>query len=215
MCSPYLKGSKSAEGPVTLITNGVDVDRYRRPQPAPPDLPTGPVALYLGTVHPDRFDVPLLLATATHLGDEATVVVVGPVVDVPEDQRAALTAAGVRLLGARPWGAVPAYLQHADVLLVPHLVNAFTDSLDPIKLYEYRAVGRPVVSTPVAGFRDATDPRVTCVTAQDFPQAVRQALGSEEDTLGELPTGIPTWERQAALMGAAIARVRRSAAGRR
>ena len=42
-----------------------------------------------------------------------------------------------------------AYLQHADVLVVPHLVNAFTDSLDPIKLYEYQAVDKPVISTPV------------------------------------------------------------------
>ena len=52
------------------------------------------------------------------------------------------------------------YLQHADVLVVPHVVTSFTDSLDPIKLYEYQAVGRPVVSTPVAGFRDADDPRI-------------------------------------------------------
>ncbi len=41
------------------------------------------------------------------------------------------------LLGARPSADVPAYLQHADVLVVPHIVTPFTDSLDPIKLYEY------------------------------------------------------------------------------
>ena len=48
---------------------------------------------------------------------------------------------------------VPAYLQHADVVIVPHVVTPFTESLDPIKAYECLAVGRPTVATPVAGFR--------------------------------------------------------------
>ena len=68
------------------------------------------------------------------------------------------------------------YLQHADALVVPHIVDAFTDSLDPIKLYEYQAVGRPVVSTPVAGFRDADDDRITIAGGADFVDAVTAAL---------------------------------------
>ena len=39
-------------------------------------------------------------------------------------------------------------------------MTPFTDSLDPIKLYEYQAVGRPVVSTPVAGFREVAGERI-------------------------------------------------------
>ena len=58
------------------------------------------------------------------------------------------------LLGPREHTAVPAYLTNADVLVVPHVVTPFTDSLDPIKVYEYLAAARPVVSTPVAGFRE-------------------------------------------------------------
>ena len=65
---------------------------------------------------------------------------------------------------------MPAYLQHADVLVVPHVVTPFTDSLDPIKLYEYQAAGRPVVSTPVAGFRDAVDELVTVADAAAFAE---------------------------------------------
>jgi hypothetical protein len=62
------------------------------------------------------------------------------------------------------------------VLVVPHVVTEFTDSLDPIKLYEYQAVGRPVVSTPVAGFRDADDPRITIASGDAFAEAVRAAI---------------------------------------
>jgi glycosyltransferase involved in cell wall biosynthesis len=64
------------------------------------------------------------------------------------------------------------------VLVVPHVVTPFTDSLDPIKLYEYQAAGRPVVSTPVGGFRDVDDDHVTVVEAEDFPAAVVSLVDS-------------------------------------
>jgi glycosyltransferase involved in cell wall biosynthesis len=41
-----------------------------------------------------------------------------------------------------------------DVCIVPHRVSPFTESLNPIKLWEYLAAGKPIVSTPVPGFRD-------------------------------------------------------------
>lgn len=221
VCSDHLVETKGETRPVTLVTNGVDVDRYRSPVPRPADLPDGPVALYLGTVHRDRFDVDALMATARALGSDGTAVIVGPVLDLTSAEYQALKAVGVVPLGRRTWAEVPAYLQHADVLLVPHLVNRFTDSLDPIKLYEYRAVGHPVVATPVAGFRDSTDPRVTVAAADSYPQAVRRALLDPPDAPPGQATGdaagggpgddIPTWEGQVVKMSAVIDRVQRAA----
>lgn len=212
VCSADLVRRKGAARDVTLVTNGVDLDRYRAAHPRPADLPEGRVALYVGTAHPDRFDVPLLLATARALRGRARVVVVGPVLDVGREDRDALAREDVVLLGPRPWTTVPAYLRHADVLLVPHLVNDFTESLDPIKLYEYRAVGRPVVATPVAGFRDEPGVRVAGATA--FPGAVLAALDAapapEPGALTGAPPDVPTWEGQAALIAAALDRTRRS-----
>ena len=78
---------------------------------------------------------------------------------------------------------------------------------------------RPVVATPVAGFRDGGDPRVTVVDATAFPEAVARALDaatrrSHPETVGvaaaDLP--IPTWRDQAALMRTVIDRVRLRAA---
>ena len=42
---------------------------------------------------------------------------------------------------------VPSYLQHADVISIPHVVSPFTESLDPIKARECVAVGTPTVAT--------------------------------------------------------------------
>lgn len=211
VCSPGLVASKGTVRDVVLVTNGVDLDRYRVPRRRPADLPAGPVALYLGTVHPDRFDLELLERTAHELGDEARAVLVGPVVDVDRATLARLERAGGLVLGSRPFEAVPAYLQHADVLLVPHVVSAFTDSLDPIKAYEYLAAGRPVVTTPVAGFRDLTAPQVRVADREAFPGAVRAAVRARAATLAE-PPDVPTWEGQAALMADVVARVARHGA---
>ena len=55
-------------------------------------------------------------------------------------------------------------------MIVPHLVNPFTESLDPIKAYECLAAGRPTVATPVAGFRDLGAPgRRVATGASSWP----------------------------------------------
>ncbi|MDQ0577124.1 glycosyltransferase involved in cell wall biosynthesis [Agromyces albus] len=203
VCSPELARRKGATRPVTLIPNAVEVDAYRRPAPRPTDLPDGPVALYLGTVHPDRIDVDLCEATARALGSTGTLVLVGPNLLSP-DQAARLHAAGARLLGPRSRDEVIGYLQHADVLVVPHVVTAFTDSLDPIKLYEYQAVGRPVVSTAVAGFRDEDDPRIMIASGDAFAAAVAAAVPAPSRFPAGADGAVADWSDRAAAMAAVL-----------
>jgi glycosyltransferase involved in cell wall biosynthesis len=63
-----------------------------------------------------------------------------------------------------------------DVCIVPHLVNDFTESLSPLKLYEYLAAGLPIVSTPVSGFRDFPELVHLASGPQAFIEAVKVAL---------------------------------------
>jgi glycosyltransferase involved in cell wall biosynthesis len=156
VCSPALLASRRTIRPdAVLVQNAVDVARYRTPAPRPADLDDMRYAVYVGTLHEDRLDLELVVATARLLHTVgARCVLVGP--NALSAANTALLAAepGILMLGTRPYGEVPAYLQHAHALIVPHVVDDFTDSLDPIKLYEYRAVGRPIVTTAVAGFRE-------------------------------------------------------------
>ncbi len=188
-CSPELVRRKHAQrlGTIELIPNAVDIAAYRSPRPRPVDLPPA-AAVYVGTLHTDRLDVELCVRTASALTDRGRLVMVGPnALRTADSER--LRDAGVLMLGARAHEDVVAYLQHADVLVVPHVVTPFTDSLDPIKLYEYAAVGRPVVSTAVAGFRDSSDPRVRVAPASEFPAAVAAALADDDGP-------VPGWAEQ-------------------
>lgn len=214
VCSPALAATKGAQRPVTLVPNAVDVDLYRVPAPRPADLPEGPVALYVGTLHRDRMDLDLCEATARALGDTGRLVIVGPILlDAADRDR--LRAAGVVLLGSRDRRTVPGYLQHADVLVVPHVVDDFTDSLDPIKLYEYRAVGRPVVSTPVAGFRDDRGPHTTIARGEAFVAAVCDAVPARTRfPEGASDDDVPTWADRVDQMRDVIDRLRPAATPR-
>jgi glycosyltransferase involved in cell wall biosynthesis len=169
VCSPRLVESRGRTRRVSLVPNGVDLEHFRRPLPRPSDLPDGPLAVYVGTLQDERIDVPLVEELARHIA----VALVGPDSLSIASSRV-LRVAGVHILGPRPYAEVPAYLQHADVVIVPHLVTPFTDSLDPIKAYECLAVGTPTIATRVAGFRDLgcveTAPR------EEFAAAVLRAL---------------------------------------
>jgi teichuronic acid biosynthesis glycosyltransferase TuaH len=174
VCSPALAASRGAIRPVTLIPNGVEVEHFTRPRPRPPDLPPSPVAVYVGTLHAERIDVELIVELVTRLPD-LSLALVGPDALDAASRRRLATCDRVWLLGPRRYESVPGYLQHADVVVVPHRVTPFTDSLDPIKAYECLVVARPTVATNVAGFR-ALGPPIAAVAPEAFPTRVAQAL---------------------------------------
>jgi glycosyltransferase involved in cell wall biosynthesis len=180
VCSAALEESRGRARPVTVIPNGVDVAHFRRPQPRPSDMPSAPTAVYVGSLHDARLDVELVVDLADAL-PRLNVILVGPD-SLSEASRGALDSrANAHLLGARPYAVVPGYLQHADVVVVPHRVSPFTESLDPIKAYECLAAGRPTVATPVAGFRDH-EKCFSVVARDNFIERVRDALASGTST---------------------------------
>jgi teichuronic acid biosynthesis glycosyltransferase TuaH len=190
VCSPALAESRGRARSVTLIPNGVDVNHLTHPQERPGDLGRSPVAVYVGTLHDERLDVALVTELAIQRPD-LTITLVGPNA-LSSDSRVALAAfPNVRAVGPRPYSVVPGYLQHADVVVVPHRINPFTESLDPIKAYECLAVGRPTVATAVAGFRGLPRP-VTVASREMFVEAVNSALTSAPSTERTLPANA-TW----------------------
>lgn len=206
VCSDGLAVSRRRARPdLAVIPNAVDVDHFRRPLPRPADLPPPPVAVYVGTLHEDRLDVDLVGRLAVARPDLA-VVLVGPNALAEASTLRLSDLGNVHLLGPRPYPEVPAYLQHADLVVVPHVVSPFTESLDPIKAYECLAVGRPVVATPVAGFRDVGAP-VRCASDGAFVDAVDDVLGSAP--LPDDPRPVPSWAERAEAFDAQLSRTSR------
>jgi glycosyltransferase involved in cell wall biosynthesis len=130
------------------VPNGVEAPGP--PLPAPPELMElpRPIYGYAGTLHESRLDIDLITAAA-RAGHPATFAFLGPDLLSSGARRRLFAPPNVRYLGVQPHSRVRAFLEGFDVCLIPHRVTEFTRSLDPLKLYEYLAAGRPIVSTPL------------------------------------------------------------------
>jgi glycosyltransferase involved in cell wall biosynthesis len=208
VCSPGLVDSRGAARPVTLVRNAVDAEHFRRPRSRPVDLPRAPVVVYVGTAHDARIDVDLVVELATAL-PHVQVALVGPDA-LRADSRGRLESApNVHLLGTRPYRDVPAYLQHADVVIVPHLVSPFMESLDPIKAYECLAIDTPTLATPVAGFRELGE-ILHVAPREAFVARLAQVLSQSEAERSSAPVSPPTWEERARTFESVLVRSARA-----
>ena len=107
---------------------------------------------FVGTLN-KNIDFPLLLTIARRLPD-VTLRIVGPVVSklAPAQQNALETLKSlpnVEMLGFRAPQDLFAYIADFDVCLLPFLDNDWISHSDPIKFYQYLALGKPVVATRV------------------------------------------------------------------
>lgn len=199
VCSEALAKDRGRIRTVHVVSNAVDVEHFRKARPRPDDLPPPPVAVYVGTLHESRLDLDLAVGAARAL-PEIIFAFIGPIALASSGRRRLAMERNVALLGARPYVSVPAYLQHADAIFVPHLVNRFTESLDPIKAYECVAAGTPTVATPVAGFRGLAG-AVSIALPEQFAPAVRLATSRKRvASVGQLAT----WEDRAAAFEAIV-----------
>jgi glycosyltransferase involved in cell wall biosynthesis len=167
---------------VAIEPNGVESELFAAPRSRPADLPSGTIVGYAGKLA-QRIDTELVREVAARMPD-LTFVFVGPVLD-----RRAIhplrNRPNIVLLGDRPYADVPAYLQHFDVAWIPHRVGEGETGGDPIKLYEYWASGRPVVSTAIDGLEQWHNELELVGTAEEAVASVRRMLASPR--VGAIP----------------------------
>jgi glycosyltransferase involved in cell wall biosynthesis len=187
--SPALAERLRARRPdVVLVPNVADVALFSRaatePLPEPHELSRvpRPRAIYAGNLAAYRVDFALLAAVADAL-PELQLVLLGAAglgdAGAPPAALSALCArANVHAFGPRPQQALPAWLRHAEVALIPFLDNAHTRASLPLKLWEYVAAGLPVVTTALPQFAELAAQGVVRAAggAEAFTEAVRAAL---------------------------------------
>ena len=117
--------------------------------PAIAALPS-PRLVFTGAISAVKLDIPLLVELARARRDW-TLALVGPVGlgDPTTDVSALAAEPNVHLLGPRAYEQLPAVLRGADAGLIPYVRSELTDSIFPMKVYEYLAAGLPVVATPL------------------------------------------------------------------
>jgi hypothetical protein len=136
-----------------------------------------PVLGYVGCIG-RWFDWPLVVRLAEAL-PEAGIELVGPCAVGPPER----LPANVRLLPACPQRQAAGHLARFSAGLIPFRRTALTDGVDPIKYYEYRAAGLPVLSTSFGemALRGRDDGVYFLDRGGDLAGAVAAALGHRRD----------------------------------
>jgi len=169
---------------VTVISHGIDVENWSgatRPHPRLSDLPR-PRILFWGLID-RRLDTKLLNA----LGDgmkAGTIVLLGPE-QAPDPALDSISR--VRRLGPVPFSELPSAAHAADVLIMPYADLPVTRAMQPLKLKEYLATGKPVVARRLPAVHEWED----CLDATDLTEDFVAAV------VDRVNTGTPHKQKQA------------------
>jgi glycosyltransferase involved in cell wall biosynthesis len=131
-----------------------------------------PIIGYFGSITGHTIDIDFVNAVAKLLPD-MSFVFVGDVSTEINELRA---RKNVWLLGQKPYGQIPHYGKCFDVAIMPWRQNRWIEGCNPIKLKEYLALGKPVVSTPFPELEQYLDVVYRAKTPEEFAQHIRHAL---------------------------------------
>lgn len=175
-----LERKRTMNAAATYAPHGVDVELFARafdPATEPPAGARGlarPVIGYFGSLH-EWIDLDLIewLARAR---PQWTFLLIGyAAVDV-----SALAALpNVRLVGAQPYETLPAWAKAFDVALIPYRQTQQVKNANPLKLREYLATGKPVVSARNAEIEKFAHVVAIADTREQFLAACEAALAGD------------------------------------
>jgi glycosyltransferase involved in cell wall biosynthesis len=171
-----------------LVPNGVDADHFQ--QAADPTTPVAnslarlkhPVIGYLGGIN-YWIDTALLAYIARQYPDW-TLALVGPAYALA-DLKPLAGLPNVVMTGRVPYEEVPCYVKAFDVCVNPYVLDQVAEHCSPLKLYEYLATGKPVVSVDMPEAHQFRDLVAIARNPDDFVALVEQAVRQPDGRAAE------------------------------
>ncbi|HEY3864500.1 MAG TPA: glycosyltransferase [Solirubrobacteraceae bacterium] len=166
-----------------------------------------PRIVFTGAIVQTKLDFELLIALARKHPDWSFALV-GPVgLGDPRTDVSELAAApNIHLPGARTYSELPAVLRAADAGLIPYARNELTESIFPMKVYEYLAAGLPVIATPLPALAEIAEV-ATASNAEGIARLLEEALtrdSPERRAERSRVAASHSWERRLQEIEAAI-----------
>jgi glycosyltransferase involved in cell wall biosynthesis len=180
------------------LTHGVDVDfwqsRPKTPVPEIADLPR-PIITFWGLID-QRLDMGFVRQLATDL-EGGTILFVGPDND-PDPSLFQLPR--IHRLSALPFERLPDLAVESEVLIMPYADLPVTQAMQPLKLKEYLATGKPVVVRDLLANREWADSLDLASNADEFSRLVRERLKTgvpAEQLVSRQRLSEETWQAKA------------------
>lgn len=160
-------------GQSTQVIDDIEIDVSLRSEK--------PIAGYYGAMA-EWFDYELLDAVAG-LRSDWNFLLIGPMYDdsLRERGRSMLKRPNIYWIGHREYRNLPAYLRLFDVAMIPFVINNITLATSPLKLYEYFAGGKPVVTTAMPECQAFSEVQIAG-DPEEFSRALDIAKAQGHDT---------------------------------
>ncbi|GEM_PF-1562314 len=165
------------------ISNGVDYNFFsNQPKILPQELLDAkhPIIGYIGVME-GRLDLDLFLEIVKKNPDKTIAIVGGTLSRMPWRKRTFKIKELAKFKNVIwcqrvPYKELNLYLHAFDLAIVPHKITALTKSMDPMKIYEYLAAGKPVVTTEVIDPKKFRGLIYEAKKNEDFLLAINKAL---------------------------------------
>ncbi|MBW6518383.1 MAG: glycosyltransferase family 4 protein [ANME-2 cluster archaeon] len=172
------------EGKSDIISNGVDTDLFRdHGMGARYDFGLdGFIIGYVGVMR-EWIDLEPIFSVLKELNDEVKLVVVGKEGRFGENVELAKrygVEKKVIFTGMVPYSEVPKYISAMDVCIMPFREGAISEMAVPLKLFEYMACGKPVLSARLQGIHGVAGERVLYASGRDELKQKILALYEDE-----------------------------------
>jgi glycosyltransferase involved in cell wall biosynthesis len=159
------------------LDHGVDFDMFASAQndnAIPDDMKgiKGPVVGFFGAIDSHTSDIDFVEKVIDWL-PEASFVFVG---NASADCSGIMSRDNVWMLGQKPYEQIPHYGKCFDVAIMPWRQNRWIQACNPIKLKEYLALGKPIVSTPFVELEKYHDVVYQATTPEEFAECIKRAL---------------------------------------
>jgi glycosyltransferase involved in cell wall biosynthesis len=189
---------------VLLVTNGADVAALTQARKPELSVPTNlrsipePRIGFVGFVD-GRFDTNLYETLAISK-PEWNFVIVGPLNERNLDLSRLRKMQNVYLLGRCSRAEMSAYLKGFNVCTIPYIRNRLSESIFPLKLFEYLAAGRQVVATALPELQPFSKYIRIADSPQDFLKALELGLSDPLEIASMAFLDDNSWDTKAGLL---------------
>jgi teichuronic acid biosynthesis glycosyltransferase TuaH len=176
-----------------VVKNGVDPERFQKLYPIPKDMENLPKPIIgFGGKITHLFD-PDLLNTLVKNHPSKSFVIVGPIID-PKKFSQIIPQRNLFYFGDKHYDIYPAYITNFDICIMPYVIGEKEHGGDAIKLYEYIATGKLVISTSGNGALGVKDYIEITDDADMFSSLLSSSINNKRK--GNIPEEY-TWAEKA------------------
>jgi glycosyltransferase involved in cell wall biosynthesis len=187
-----------------FLDHGVDFDAFAKAQndrEIPSDIRdiNKPIVGFFGGIDDHTFDIELIKRVVDLLPEKNFVFIGNTSIDCKE----LLVKKNAEMLGQKPYEQIPHYGKCFDVAIMPWRQNRWIEMCNPVKLKEYLALGKPVVSTPFTELQKYRDVVYQADTPEGFAGCIEKALAEDnQDKIAARKKKVETstWESKAELV---------------